>query len=89
MVIADASAFEIPKDASTLFFHNPFAGSILSSVLENARRSHCSHPRVFQIICNLPEQSAFENEITSVEWLKLNEGFLLSGRRKCLIFSPG
>jgi SAM-dependent methyltransferase len=89
MVIADASTFEIPKDASTLFFHNPFAGSILSSVLENARRSHCSHPRLLQIICNVPAQSAFENEITSVKCLKLKEDFLLSDRRKCLIFSLG
>ena len=39
IVGADAAQYPIPDDATILYFGNPFIGSVLASVLENARCS--------------------------------------------------
>lgn len=89
IVCADATTFEIPTDAKTLFFCNPFTGSVLSAVLDRIRESLAAHPRSVQLVCNLPKASAFEHEIKAVPWLCLRETFALSDQRKCLIFEAG
>jgi SAM-dependent methyltransferase len=88
VVCIDAAAFEIPDDASTLFFANPFAGSILASVLERVRASYAKCPRPLQLVCTVPEQSAFEEGIFLVGWIKLTRQFVLSGPRRCMIYEP-
>src|SRR5262249_55931331 len=45
ILVADAASFEPPADSSVLFFHNPFAGSILASALERIRTSYDACPR--------------------------------------------
>jgi SAM-dependent methyltransferase len=39
IMVADAASFEPPADSSVLFFHNPFAGSILAGALEKIKMS--------------------------------------------------
>lgn len=87
ILCADATAFEIPADASTLFFCNPFTGSVLSAVLERARASYRARPRKLAIVCNLPEESAFEAEIFTIPFLQLEQQIALCDGRKCLIFN--
>jgi SAM-dependent methyltransferase len=87
-VCVDAGAFEMPDDASTLFFNNPFAGSVLVSVLEQVRASCARRPRSLRLICTVPEHSAFEQEISAVSWLELTRHYALTGGRRCMIFEP-
>jgi SAM-dependent methyltransferase len=84
----DAAAVEVPNDASTLFFANPFAGSILASVLGRVRASYATQPRPIRLICSVPAESAFEQGIASVGWLKLTRHFVLTNPRRCMIFEP-
>jgi SAM-dependent methyltransferase len=87
IVHADARNFVIPPDASVLFFCNPFAGSILTGVLGEIRKAANRGIRPVQIICNLPTQSAFENEIITVPWLTLRHFVPLHDGRKGLIYT--
>lgn len=87
IVCADAATFEIPDEAGVLYFCNPFAGRVLASVLENVRE-WLLDPPLLQIVCNLPETSAFEEQIMAVEWLDLDKSIPLAASRKCLFLSP-
>lgn len=80
---ADARQFRIPNAIASIYFNNPFTGSILQGVLDQA----ATLKSLPQVICNLPERSAFEDEIRAVDWLKPKTNFALSQRRKCLIFA--
>jgi predicted RNA methylase len=40
VIVADAAAFELPRDATTIYFNNPFAGEILERVLKNIALSY-------------------------------------------------
>lgn len=88
IVCADATSFDVPADASTVFFCNPFTGSILFSVLDRIQQSFAATPRLLKIVCNLPHQSTFETDIASVNWLKRTDYVPLGHDRKCLVFSP-
>lgn len=87
IICADAATFDIPDDASVLYFCNPFVGKVLASALEKIRQ-WIDTPRLLQVICNLPERSAFEAQIMAVEWLTLDKSVRLTDSRKCCIFSP-
>jgi SAM-dependent methyltransferase len=84
----DATTFEVPDDAAVLYFYNPFCGSVLAGVIERCRDSLRKNPRSIRLICNLPHESAFEPEISAVEWLDLIARVDLADQRKCLIFGP-
>jgi Integrase core domain len=71
IMVADSASYEPPADSSVLFFHNPFAGSILAGALEGIRRSFDACPRPLRLVCNLPFESAFEAEIRQQPWLSL------------------
>jgi SAM-dependent methyltransferase len=85
----DATLFPVPDDATTFYFANPFAGSVLAKVLDNIRASVAAHPRSVTLVCNLPPASAFENEIRAVSWLRLVLSLTLSHTRKGLFFTAG
>jgi hypothetical protein len=87
-MVADASTFEPPTDSSVLFFHNPFAGSILAGALERIKVSYNACPRTMRLVCNVPFESAFEAQIRQQSWLTMTSRHELHDRRKCLIFSP-
>lgn len=85
IICVDATKFDVPPDASTFFFCNPFTGPTLAAVINRVNGTLIAHPRPAQFVCNLPEVSVFEQEIKAVSWLRLRETFPLSDRRKCLI----
>ena len=41
----DATAYQVPNDATALFFGNPFSGEILRTVVSNVRSSYLRKPR--------------------------------------------
>jgi SAM-dependent methyltransferase len=86
ILTCDATTFEVPTDVTTLYFNNPFAGSLLTSVLNNIRSSHQQKPRRIKLICNLPNESEFGEQIRMVSWLELQQEVSLSHARRGLVF---
>ncbi|MEO7317813.1 MAG: class I SAM-dependent methyltransferase [Chthoniobacteraceae bacterium] len=68
LIVADATAWRIPDEATVLFFFNPFRGEVLAKVCENIRRSLAEAPRKLTIVYVRPEQF-FEKEIAWDGWL--------------------
>jgi predicted RNA methylase len=85
--IVDAATFELPTDATTIYFFNPFAGNILASVLDKIRFSYQQRARRIKVICNLPTKSAFGDQICQSEGFELQHDVQLSEGRRCLVFS--
>ena len=68
LILADATAWKIPHDATVLFFFNPFDGEVLAKVCANIRASLVEAPRKLTIIYVRAEKF-FEKEIAWQEWL--------------------
>lgn len=49
-VLTDATAFDIPPDASLLYFYNPFTGETLRRVVSNIQASWERHPRKIHVV---------------------------------------
>jgi len=69
LVTIDATQFAIAGDIAVIYFFNPFAGEVLARVLANVRESLRAKPRSLRLICKIPAQSAFEEEIRQHKWL--------------------
>lgn len=50
-ILNDATAYELPAIPLVLYFFNPFVEPVMSSVIENIRRSIRAHPRDIIVIC--------------------------------------
>jgi predicted RNA methylase len=87
IVNADATMFEVPTDTTTIYFNNPFAGTILAKVLRKIDKSYEQQPRRIKIICYLPLQCAFCEEICRADGLELERKFRLGKENQCLVFS--
>jgi protein-L-isoaspartate O-methyltransferase len=87
ILTADAATFEVPAEVTTIFFYNPFAGTILANALENIRRSYEKRPRRIKLVCNLPIRSAFNDQIRKIEWLELENEIHFGEASQCLVFS--
>lgn len=87
IVNADAAMFEVPTDATTIFFNNPFAGTILANVLDKIQLSYEQRPRPIKLICNLPPESAFRDQICQTEGFELQRQVPLGEGRRCFVFS--
>ena len=83
----DAATFEVPTDATIIYFNNPFAGNILRKVLDNIRVSYKKRPRRIKIVCYLPEKSEFEEQICRADGVWLQHRVTLSEGRQCLVFT--
>ena len=68
LILADATQWKVPDDATVLFFFNPFHGEVLARVFDNIRRSLAEAPRKITIIYVRAEKF-FEKEIAWEEWL--------------------
>jgi hypothetical protein len=84
--IGDAATFEVPTDATTIYFFNPFAGKILANVLDKINFSYEQQARRMRLICNLPTQSAFGDQICQSEGFELQHDVQLGEGRRCLVF---
>jgi hypothetical protein len=69
VIVADAAAFELPLDVTTIYF-NPFAGESLERVLKNIALSYEEAPRSMRLVCNLPRESAFESIVDQSRFLR-------------------
>jgi hypothetical protein len=69
LITADAREFVIPVEVTAIYFFNPFSDEVLAEVLQNIRASLRQQPRALRLICNIPERSAFEEEIFKHTWL--------------------
>lgn len=83
IVAADAALYELPDDATLLYFANPFKGSILRAVLARIEASLQRRPRRIQLVSHSHEaHTPFEQEVRRCEWLRMTaEVRLLRGYR--------
>lgn len=68
LILADATQWTVPPDATVFFFFNPFDGAVLAQVCENIRCSLIAAPRKLTLIYVRPEKF-FEKEIAWQTWL--------------------
>jgi hypothetical protein len=81
IVTADAARYEIPDDATVLYFGNPFIGSVLTAVLEQLRASLMRAPRRVVFVSHSHEPTyPFEVQVRACPWLRrIGEVNLLRG----------
>ena len=87
IVVVDAMSYDVPGDVTTIYFNNPFAGTILESVLSRILASYRETPRALRIVCNLPEECAFFETMERADHFVLDEQLDLGARRRCCVFS--
>jgi SAM-dependent methyltransferase len=87
IINTDAAMFDVPDDTTTFFFNNPFAGTILRSVLVKIYESYRQRPRTIKLLCYLPPISAFEDQVCQFGYFQLVARLGLAKGRKCLVFS--
>jgi SAM-dependent methyltransferase len=87
VIVADAAAFELPRDVTTIYFNNPFAGEILEKVLKKIEMSYREAPRSMRLVCNLPQESAFQSIIDQSPFLKVEVTVELGTERQCRVLS--
>ena len=83
----DAMEFSIPADVSIVYLNNPFFGSILEKVFLKLHSFRNEAPNGLVILCNLPENSAFEKQVRQVDWLCSEKEFTLPSGRLCMVFA--
>jgi SAM-dependent methyltransferase len=84
---SDAGSFELGPDVTTIYFQNPFAGTILESVLSRIIASYNQNPRALRIVCNLPQESAFFSIMEKADQFMLDKQLDLGAHRRCYVFS--
>lgn len=77
-----AEDFELPADASVLYFANPFHGRVLVEVFERVRRSLEARPRRLRVIYNNPVH--FLKLEGDYPWLEAKRRF--SFEHDCIIY---
>jgi SAM-dependent methyltransferase len=87
IIVADATSYDVPGDVTTIYFNNPFAGTILESVLSRIVASHKENPRALRIVCNLPQESAFFSIMDKADHFMLDKQLDLGAHRRCCVFS--
>ena len=85
----DATLYEIPLDVTLFYIANPFNGQVLAAVLANIRSFAAAASRPVLVVCNVPERSAFEDQIRTHPWLELKRELALQNARRCLVFTAG
>ncbi len=68
LILADATQWPVPHDATVLFLFNPFDGEVLAKVCANIRQSLAEAPRKLTIVY-VRSEKFFEKEIAWQEWL--------------------
>lgn len=77
-----ADRFEIPADATLLYFYNPFGGAVMAAVVENLRRSLAAAPRRVTIVFATPPH--FEQAVAALDWVKPRGEFM--GLRRHVLY---
>lgn len=72
LVTADAAAYELPDDATIVYFASPFGGVILDAVLDNIHASLVRSPRQLLVVSHgYDAANPFERQIRLRDWLAL------------------
>ena len=72
VVTADAAAYQLPDDATAVYFASPFSGEILDVVLDNVKASLIRAPRRLSVISHgYDPANPFETQVRKCEWLYL------------------
>jgi len=87
IVTADATQFEVPPEVTMIYFFNPFCGEVLSRVLRSIRDSIRQHPRALRLICKVPAQSAFEEEVRRCTWTTIEREMVFDANCRYLFLS--
>ena len=87
IITTNAREFAIPDEVTVIYFFNPFCGEVLADVLKNIRESLRRHPRVLRLICKIPAQSAFEEEIHKHTWLAKERELIFDVNSRYLLLS--
>jgi SAM-dependent methyltransferase len=87
IIVADATAMELPRDVTMIYFNYPFSGKILEGVLSKIAASYNERPRSIRLVCNLPPDSGFESIVDKTRFLELEASADLGGGRLCRVFS--
>ncbi len=68
ILCANATTYEVPDDATVLFFGNPFSGEIMRQVLAKVRASYLRRPRKITFL--VYNQSRFIERNDAGSWIK-------------------
>ena len=68
LVLSDATQWQMPDDATVLYFFNPFEGEILVKVFANIQDSFQRNPRKITVVYVRPERF-FEKQVAWEPWL--------------------
>ena len=72
LVTADAARYEVPDDATIVYFASPFGGTVLEAVLDRMHASLMRAPRRFSVVSHgYDAGNAFERQLRAREWLSL------------------
>ncbi|OFW03190.1 MAG: hypothetical protein A3I61_01445 [Acidobacteria bacterium RIFCSPLOWO2_02_FULL_68_18] len=73
IVTADASAYDVPDEATIIYFASPFSGATLDTVLDNVKASLVRSPRRLRVVSHgYDAANPFEQQIRRHEWLALS-----------------
>ena len=88
LVTMDAARYEIPDDATTLYFANPFSGEILDAVLRNIQASLVRAPRTISVVSHSHEPTyPFERQIRQCPWLEVRKEVRLQRNTSAWIYA--
>jgi 16S rRNA G966 N2-methylase RsmD len=72
VVTADAAVYDVPDDATIVYFASPFSGEILDAVLDNVKASLMRAPRELLVISHgYDAANPFERRIQQCDWLRV------------------
>lgn len=80
-----ADTYELPEDASVLYFYNPFHGGTLERVVANIRRSLDRSPRTIRVAFATPPH--FERLVGGESWVRRIAEF--EGLRQHVVYECG
>jgi hypothetical protein len=66
---ADVTRYDVPDDATVLYFFNPFVGELLESAFVAIKASIRRKPRSVRLLCVYPRGFAFGAQIERQQWL--------------------
>jgi SAM-dependent methyltransferase len=67
---ADVTRYDVPDDATVLYFFNPFVGKLLESCFAAIKASIRRNPRSVRLLCMYPRGFAFGAQIERQQWLR-------------------
>jgi SAM-dependent methyltransferase len=73
IVRSDAAEYQVPDDATVVYFANPFGVETLGAVLDNIQASLTRAPRSLSVISYGAYPNPFELTIRACPWLRLRE----------------